>query len=207
MNSLSVVIPAYNEEKRIARVIHSIKTQGYQVLVVDDGSTDRTAEVAEEAGARVVRIPRNLGYLKAIKRGFREAKSDVIVTIDADGEHEPLDIPRLVAPVERGEADLVMGRRERGEIRISERFLSWISELRTGVSDSGTGFRAIRRELALRLQLRAFCPCGILTLEAQRLGARVAETAISIRKIDKRRSIPWKHLGQLFFLIRELAKR
>jgi len=202
MSSLIVVIPAYNEEKRIARVIHSIKTQGYEALVVDDGSTDRTSEVAEETGARVVRNPRNLGYLKTIKRGFRETNSDIIVTIDGDGEHDPRDIPRLVAPIERGEADLVMGRRKKGDIRISERTLSRISRLRTGLLDSGTGFRAIRRELALRLQLKALCPCGILTLEAHQLGGKIVEVPITVKSIDKRRSIPYRHFGQCFIVIR-----
>jgi glycosyltransferase involved in cell wall biosynthesis len=207
MNSLSVVIPAYNEEKRIARVIHDIKTQGYDVLVVDDGSTDKTSEVAEKMGARVVRNPRNLGYVKTIKRGFREANSDIIVTIDADGEHHSDDIPRLLGPIERGEADFVLGGRATGTIRISEQFLSWISGLKTGITDSGTGLRAIKRDLALRLRLETPCPCGTLVLEAHELGARIREVPINLRTIGKRRTIAWKHALQFFFLLKAVAIR
>lgn len=206
MNSTSIVIPAYNEEKRIGKVIDHIKDQGCEVVVIDDASADNTSEVAKKRGARVVRNPQNLGYLKTIKRGFRETGGDIIVTIDADGEHDPGEIPRLVEPVQRGNADLVMGRREKGEIRISERILSWISAWKTGIRDSGTGFRAIRRNLALRLELKAICPCGIFALEAHRLGARIAEVPITVQRIDKRRSTAWRHFGQFFYLMRMMMK-
>ena len=202
MKPMSVVVPAYNEEQRIAKVIQELNEQGLELLIIDDASSDQTCQVAKQAGTRVLSNPRRLGYLETIKRGFRESKGEIIVTMDADGEHDPRDISRLVAPIQSDQADLVMGRRPKAEIRISERMLSSISALKTGVQDSGSGFRAISRNYAVKLELKGLCPCGTFTLEAHRLGARILEVPITIRRIDKKRSIPWRHFGQLLYVMR-----
>jgi len=107
-------IPAYNEERSIARVI--VKAMNYvdRVIVYDDGSTDMTGEIAERLGAEVIRHERNLGYgaaLASLFRRAREADADVLVVLDADGQHNPDDIPRLVKPVLDGESDIVCGSR------------------------------------------------------------------------------------------------
>ena len=95
---VSAIIPAYNEAKRIAEVVRDVDAYVDEVLVIDDGSTDDTALVAESAGARIFRQDRG-GYIAAVKKGFREAAGRVVVTIDGDGEHRPDDIPRLTRPI------------------------------------------------------------------------------------------------------------
>jgi len=203
--SISVVIPAYNEASRIGEVVRKALPYADEVIVVDDGSADNTAEVAAMAGARVIRQA-NAGYIAAVKRGFREARGDVIVTMDADGEHRPEDIPRLVAPILTGEVDLVLGARPH-IARLSERFLNWLTRLRVKeVSDTGTGFRALRRDLAVKLELRGRCICGISVLEPLALGARPAEVPIALNRTDKPRRIAWFHLLQVWYVLRWLVK-
>lgn len=203
--NVSVIIPAYNEAARIGPVVRAALEYADEVIVVDDGSSDETAAVAEGAGARVIRQP-NAGYIAAVKRGFREARGEITVTMDADGEHRAEDIPRLVAPILSGEADLVLGARPQ-VARFSERFLDWLTRLRVkGVSDTGTGFRALRRDLAMRLQLEGRCICGISVLEPAALGARIAEVAIELAHIEKPRRIAWYHVAQLFCVLRWLAR-
>ncbi len=204
--AISVIIPAHNEAARIGDVVRGALVIADEVIVVDDGSDDDTASVAEAVGARVVRQA-NAGYIAAIKRGFRHARGDVVVTMDADGEHRAEDIPRLVAPIAGSWADLVLGRRQRIP-RPSERFLNWLARLRVPqVHDTGTGFRALRRELALKLQLRGRCICGISVLEPVSLGARVAEVPIELTHVEKPRRIAWFHLAQVWYVAKWLLRR
>ncbi len=173
--------------------------------MIDDGSTDETREEAKRAGAKVISNQDKKGYIGAIKTGSREARGQIIVTLDGDGEHDPGEIPKLIEPILRGEADLVLGLRE--EIaRPSEQFLNWLTNFRVKVTDSGTGFRALKRELALQLELKGRCTCGVFVLEAAALGARIAEVPISTNPIDKERKPAWYHLRQLFYVLRWLLK-
>ncbi|MDT8782461.1 MAG: glycosyltransferase family 2 protein [Candidatus Bathyarchaeota archaeon] len=115
-NSLVVIvgIPAYNEEKTIAKVILNAQQHAHVVVVCDDGSNDLTAEIAERMGAVVIRHPKNLGYGAALQSLFRRAKdlaADVLVTLDSDGQHDPTEIPNITKPIEAGEADVVLGSR------------------------------------------------------------------------------------------------
>lgn len=160
---ISAVIPAKDESRNIGKVVKETKRYVDEVLVIDDNSTDDTREVAEAAGARVSQNEGE-GYIKGIKTGFRKAQGDIVVTLDGDAEHNPAEIPLLTRPILNGEVDLVLGKREKIP-RISERLISFITRLKTGVTDSGTGFRAMKRELALRLNLRGRCICGISVLE------------------------------------------
>jgi len=201
---VSAVIPAYNESGRIARVIAEAAPLVDEIIVVDDGSTDGTAEVAHQGGARVVRHNHG-GYLKAIRAGFAAAAGDLVVTLDADGEHDPRDIPRLLAPLLEDRADLVLGRRPRID-RPSERLISWLVRRRLPVSDSGSGFRALRRNLAQRLTFPGQCICGASVLEAHALGARISEVPISLRATAKPRTMAWGHLHQLLVVLRLLSR-
>jgi glycosyltransferase involved in cell wall biosynthesis len=111
-----VVIPALNEGGRIARVIEGVRRTAadLDVLVVDDGSSDDTAARARAAGARVVSHPFNLGYGAALQTGYKQAlraQYAHLVQMDADGQHDPADVPRLVAPLRAGAADVVIGSR------------------------------------------------------------------------------------------------
>jgi glycosyltransferase involved in cell wall biosynthesis len=154
---VSVVIPAFNEEGGIGDVISGIRAAGpfAEVLVVDDGSTDATAVRAEAAGARVVRHPYNKGNGAAVKTGIREAKGAVVLLMDADGQHDPTDIPRVILPI--GVHDLVIGTRaarDQSVVRalgnaVFQSLAGWL----TGrpIPDLTSGFRAARRDRLLEI--------------------------------------------------------
>jgi len=153
---VSVVIPAYNEEAGLRKIVPRLRrlAEVAEVIVVDDGSTDATAEIAAEAGARVVRQPYNKGYGAALKRGIREASSDVIVIMDSDGQHNPDDIARLLELL--GDYDMVVGARTGRSVvpvlrRPGKRLLTWVAEYLVDqkIPDLNSGFRAFRRERAL----------------------------------------------------------
>ncbi|MFB6173235.1 MAG: glycosyltransferase family 2 protein [Halobacteriales archaeon] len=202
MTAATVVVPAYNEADRVGDVIAALP--GDRTLVVDDGSTDGTAAVAREEGARVIEHGENRGYVAALRTGFRAAEGDVLVTIDADGEHRPRDVERLVAPVREGDYDLVFGARDR-LARPSEYPLNWLARRRVDVPDTTTGFRALDADLAARLDLDAPCTCGTLALEAADLGARLGSVPVGIAPVEKRRGIAWHHVRQFGALLRRLA--
>lgn len=201
-DEVTVVVPAYNEGDRIKPVVREL-TQTYRVLVVDDGSTDNTASEAENAGATVLRQPQNTGYVAALKRGFQAVTSEVVVTFDADGEHRPDDIERVVRPVIEDRMDLVLGARTTIP-RPSERILSRLTQLKVDVTDSGTGLRALRIGLARDLDLDTACTCGTFVLEAAGEGARIGEVAIETRTVQKPRGIAWQHGKQLIHVLRYL---
>ena len=158
MASVTVIIPVFNEEPVIGQVVRDVrKTIGDQneVLVVDDGSTDKTAEVAKRAGARVIYHPYNIGNGAAIKTGIRKARGELLVMMDGDGQHQAEDIPRLLD--ELGHHDLVVGARSRDSQKNLPRHLAnqaynFIAGYITGmrIHDLTSGFRAIRRALARR---------------------------------------------------------
>jgi glycosyltransferase involved in cell wall biosynthesis len=202
MADVTVVVPAYNEAARIGATVRNL-IQDYSVLVVDDGSTDRTASEARSVGATVIQQSHNRGYIAALKRGFREASSDIIVTFDADGEHRPTDVQKLLQPIEEDELDLVLGARATIP-RPSERVLNELTRLKLDVRDSGTGLRALRRSLAVDLELDTACTCGTFVLEAATKGARIGEVPVETRTIQKPRGIAWQHGKQLFHVVRYL---
>jgi dolichol-phosphate hexosyltransferase len=166
--NVTVVIPTKNEEGMIARIIEAVGPHADEILVVDGHSTDRTREIAEQRGARVVLDARK-GKGEALRRSFSEARHDILVFIDADGSHDPNDIPKLVAPIVDDRADLVIASRTRGgsdELHGTlEQLMRYVgSQLimlainyrwNVRLTDSQNGFRAIRRDVALALGLKA----------------------------------------------------
>jgi hypothetical protein len=159
-----VVIPAFDEEARLPAVLAKVARAlpDHDVVVVDDGSRDRTAAVARAAGARVLRHPLNLGYGAALQTGYKDALArgaPWVVQMDGDGQHLPAEAPALVAPVARGECDVVVGSRflapsgyEMGAARSLGRDLFRAVARRLGltVTDPTSGFQALsRRALAL----------------------------------------------------------
>jgi len=196
---ITAVIPAYNEGSRIARVLEETQLYTDEMIVIDDNSDDDTAKIASR-WAKVLTNDKNLGYIGSIKRGFKEASGDIIVTLDADGEHDPKYIPELVRPILDGEADLVFGKRDHVP-RPSERLLSRIAEFKVKTRDTGTGYRALRKDLADKLQLHGKCTCGIFALEAHSKGAEIKEIRAPTREIDKPRSISWDHIPQFFIVL------
>jgi glycosyltransferase involved in cell wall biosynthesis len=146
-------IPAYNEEKTIAKVLVKTRKHVDKVIVCDDGSTDMTAEIAEALGAEVIKHERNMGYGAAIISLFkraREVRADIMVTLDADGQHDPDYIPELTGPIIREEADIVIGSRfltSEAETptyrRIGIKVINWLTKRKVKkVSDTQSGFRA-----------------------------------------------------------------
>jgi glycosyltransferase involved in cell wall biosynthesis len=167
---LTIVMPAYNEAPVIGRVLGSLPStvEGFdevEVVVVDDGSTDETGDIARSAGAIVLRHSINRGLGGALGTGLKAALlrgADVIVTFDADGQHRPEDIERLARPILCGDADAVIGSRmhkNRGmpAVRVA---INWLANLLTyllfGVwtSDSQSGLRAFSRPAAEQIRIR-----------------------------------------------------
>lgn len=203
--SVTAVIPAYNEAGRVGKTVQDVRAHVDEVLVVDDASTDATAEQAENAGARVLRQSENQGYIAAIKRGFSAAQTDVVATIDADGELPADRLLDLVRPVCEGVADMAQGHRNR-IVRPSERILTWLASLGGPVGDSGTGLRALRTDLAQTLDLRGACICGIFSLEVLRRGGTITEIPVRLRQSEKPRGIAWQHFRQVFYVGMELIR-
>ena len=203
---ISAVIPAFNEEKTVEDVVRRALHHVNEVVVVDDASTDNTAAIAAKAGATVIRNQQNMGVLATVLNGLRRAKGEILVTLDADGQHDPVDIPRLVEPIVEDRADLVLGSRP-SLPHFSERLITTLTRLRVKCTDASTGFRAIRKSIAEVIELHSSCLCGTFILEADRLGARVAEVPITIR--DRReggRRIQTSHLKQIVYVLCELAR-
>jgi len=141
---LAVVIPAYNEEAAIAKVVASVRERA-TVVVVDDGSSDNTASAAEAAGARVVRHDENLGYDAALNSGFAEASRlacDLVVTMYGDGQHDPALLDAFAAAL-RERCDVVLGIRPRCG-RFTEMLFGWAARLRFGIRDPLCGMRGFR---------------------------------------------------------------
>ena len=201
------VIPAYNEERFIASVVLQTKPFAKHVVVVDDGSSDRTAQLAEAAGALVVRQPTNLGKAAALNAGFARAKAlepRVVVCLDGDAQHEPSEIPLIVGPVLAGEADVVIGSRflaTKSAIPVWRKFgqhtLTAMTNGMSGtkISDSQSGFRAFSRTAVDALQ---FTSQGLsVESEMQFLfepaGLRVTEVPISVRYQDGNKRNPFVH--------------
>ncbi|MFA7605251.1 MAG: glycosyltransferase family 2 protein [Rhodocyclaceae bacterium] len=151
---LSIVLPAKNEAAAIGRTVAGIVAHCPQVeiIVVNDGSTDNTAQVAQEAGAKVISHPYSKGNGAAIKTGARTATGEVIVFMDADGQHDPADIPRLLAKLDEG-YDMVVGARDRASQAsvgrsLANGFYNRLATYMTGhkVEDLTSGFRAVRAD-------------------------------------------------------------
>ena len=154
--SVYALIPAYNEEERVGPVIKATRQQ-LELVVVDDGSTDATATIAEQAGAIVVRQVPNQGKGAALKEGFRWALArpdcDALITLDADGQHDPAEIPKFLDCYRRQKSDLIIGCRNFDQMPFQRRFantvgravLSWAMGRR--IYDNQSGYRLISRRL------------------------------------------------------------
>lgn len=163
-----IVIPAYNEEKSIVKVVQGLKKAGHKdIIVVDDGSRDNTKEEAKKAGAHVLQHLMNRGQGAALKTGIDAAISlgaDIIVTFDADGQHQAKDIPNIVKPVEKKEVDVALGSRfleTKAKIPLVRKIFlkggALIIWLLYGIrlTDSHNGFRALSRKAAQAIELRS----------------------------------------------------
>lgn len=194
MSTVAVLLPAYNEEVAIASMILLSSQYATEVIVIDDGSTDRTKQISELAGATVLSHKTNKGKGVALKTGFDYAKDfDIIVTIDADGQHNPSEIPLLIEPIANDEADLVNGSRYiNGHEtstpkyrRIGQTVLDTATNIAAGVkiTDSQSGFRAFSSKC---FKYFNFNPEGFgiesdMLIEAANNNLRILEVEITVR--------------------------
>lgn len=195
---VSVVIPVFNEEETVGNIVNRTKKTleemsiTYEILVVDDGSNDSSAEVAEQQKAKVLRVThRGKGF--ALRTGFKFAKGKLVITLDADGSHKPEEIPLVLKYLIENKADFVLGSRfskfEINKIKIPKinragnKLFNNLTRYLTGVkvSDSQSGFRAIRASLINKMKLnsRGYEVESEMLVKALRLNARVKETPIS----------------------------
>ena len=202
---ISVVIPAYNEAMSIGNVIANCKAFCDEIIVVDDGSTDDTTEIAKKSGAVVLRNEKNLGVTKATQKGLEAANGDIIVTMDADGQHDPLNKPKLIEPLAEGKAEMALGVRSEIPHR-SERIINALTNLSVKCSDAGTGFRAIKADLAKKMKLHGTCLCGTFVLEAHKREARIVEIPVQMKpRISGKRKIRTRHVRQFFYVLKDLV--
>jgi len=153
---VTIIIPAYNEEEGIADVITQLKesSENYEILVVDDGSTDKTYKLASDTDVKVIRHPYNKGYGAALKTGVRNAEADIVLFMDADGQHQPSDIKKLTQYI--GEYDMVIGARtKKSKIsllrRPGKKILGITANYLAGtkIPDLNSGFRALKKSVAM----------------------------------------------------------
>ena len=189
---VTIIIPAHNEELGIEPTLKYLASLAgeFEVIVVDDGSSDRTAEIAETFGARVIKHRENKGVGAAVKTGVLQASNDIVVIMDADGQHNPGDIPRLLS--EMKDCDMVVGAREKGSHRIWHRELgknfirsvaSYLVNKR--ILDPFSGFRAVRRQRVmefLHILPSGYSYCVTLTMALIKAGYDVAFVPITAQK-------------------------
>jgi glycosyltransferase involved in cell wall biosynthesis len=183
---VAAVVPALNEAETIGRVVRQLSAQVSDVVVVDDGSSDRTAAEAETEGATVVVHERNCGYGRSIEDGFAcaiDRGAEIVLTFDADGQHDAADIPKVVAPIQAGRADVVVGRRPE-TARLTEYLFGWYTSQRLGVTDPLCGFKAYRSEIYGAVgYFEQFSTIGTqLLFEAAKRGYTITEVPISLNE-------------------------
>jgi glycosyltransferase involved in cell wall biosynthesis len=206
---VTVVIPTKDEEGLIGEIVDSVRPFADDVLVMDGHSSDRTREIATAHGARVA-LDGGRGKGEALRRSLEQAEGDIVVFIDADGSHDPRDIPALVAPIKAGDADMVIGSRGKGgsdELHGTlEQFIRYVGSQmimlainyrwNVRLTDSQNGFRAIRRDVGRQLGLQS----NLTTIEQEMLmkclkqGYRVSEIASHEyeRKWGTSKVVVWK---------------
>ncbi len=214
--SASVLIPVYNEEGALAETVAILSEQAarfrdFQIVVIDDGSTDRTAEIARELSVTFLQHPSNLGYGAALKTGIRHAKFDLIVIADADGTYPLGDIPKLVAAMES--ADMVIGARTGANVHVPlvrrpgkwllTRLAIYLS--RQNIPDLNSGLRVFRKDVALRflpLYPEGFSFTTTITLALLTNGFRVKFIPIDyLRRVGKSSIHPLRDFTNFVILI------
>jgi glycosyltransferase involved in cell wall biosynthesis len=220
-SNIVVCIPAYNEEERIGEVIEGAKRFATRVIVFDDGSTDNTAEISRNSGARVIKNEKNEGYGKAIGGLLKFAKEnnvDIMVTIDSDGQHDPDQIPSMIRPLLDKECDIVIGSRfihdhDTNKIPTYRKFgIKTITKAvqiayYNNITDAQSGFRAYNKVALSKLRLhdKGMSVSTEILIEAKDQGLKIIEVPITVSYDSKNSSThhPVLHgLGVLSSVIR-----
>lgn len=219
--NVTVILPAFNEEVSIGSVVLLTRYYADSVIVVDDGSSDRTAEIARKAGAEVIVHEVNKGKGSALKTGFAAADDlgvDIIVTMDSDGQHNPAEIPKLIEPIIKGEADMVNGSRYLNGLdkntpayrRVGQTILDRVTNLNSGleITDSQSGFRAFAASTKdiFRFTAQGMAIESEMLADAGKSGLRIAEVEIGVRyDVDCSTVNPIKHgFGVLLMILKDI---
>jgi glycosyltransferase involved in cell wall biosynthesis len=217
---ITIIVPVYREEKGISRVVEGLIRvmdglgRSYEVLVVDDGSGDRTADRAREAGARVISHPYRIGNGAAVKTGIRNSRGSLLVMLDGDGQHDPADVPRLLEEI--GPYDMVVGART-SESRTSVHrdlanwIYNWFATYMCGlrIRDLTSGFRAIKSKIARQyvyLLPNTFSYPTTITLALVRSGHSL--TYVPIRtalRVGRSKLRPLRDGTRFFLIIMKVA--
>ena len=192
---VTIGIPAFNEEKNIAKMIVKLKKIYDEIIVCNDGSTDLTGEIAENLGVIVINHKQNLGYgagINSILKKSKEIGTDILVTFDADGQHKVEDVKKVIEPIKNGDADLVIGSRFLSKTKekipeyrkIGINIITKVTNagLKKKITDSQSGFRAYSKDLISKLDISDM-GMGISTeilIKTNSLGFRIAEIPITI---------------------------
>ena len=192
---VTIGIPAFNEEKNIAKVIVKLKKISDEIIVCNDGSTDLTGEIAENLGVIVINHKQNLGYgagINSIIKKSKEIDTDILVTFDADGQHKVEDVIKVIEPIKNGDADLVIGSRFLSKTKekipeyrkIGINIITKVTNagLKKKITDSQSGFRAYSKDLISKLDISDM-GMGISTeilIKTNSLGFRITEIPITI---------------------------
>jgi glycosyltransferase involved in cell wall biosynthesis len=195
-----VCIPAYNEEKNIGEILKKAKKYAKEVIVYDDGSVDKTAEIATNMGAIVIRNPRNKGYGKALSELFKFAlnnNADIMITLDSDGQHDADQIPLLIDPLIQNQADIVIGSRflKKEDLKnvpsyrsLGIRAITKITKVACyeNITDSQSGFRAYARSALSKLHLYedGMAISTEILLKANDENLRIVEVPISVKYFE-----------------------
>ena len=221
---ITAVIPAYNEQKTIGSIVLGAKQHTKRVIVVDDGSHDATAEIAELAGAHIIQHTCNQGKGAALKTGLRAAMdADVIVTLDSDGQHHPQEIPHILEPIIQGRADFVNGSRymtidtDNGHKtpfyrRVGQNVLDSATNINGNgikVTDSQSGFRAFRGNTLNNFTFRSngYSIESEMLIEAAHAGLKIEEVPIDVSygETHQHKKNPLSHgFGVLMKLLHEM---
>jgi glycosyltransferase involved in cell wall biosynthesis len=221
VRSIVVAIPAYNEDRFIGSLVLKLRARDRRILVIDDGSTDATADLAEAAGATVVRHERNQGKMAAVQTAFEHARrmgAEVLVLLDGDSQHEPADVDGLVDPILNGDADMVVGSRfagVRSEIprwRVAgQHALTMATNVGSGLrlTDTESGFRAFSRRALeeMRFSGSGFAIEPATQFQAKARGWKVVEVPIHVHyELPMKRNPVLHGVGQVDAILRLIAE-
>jgi len=197
---ISVVIPVFNEELTIGNVVERVKAVlqklgfKYEIIVVDDFSTDRSLELSNRRGVKVYSLKKHMGKGYALRAGFAKAKGDIITTIDSDGSHRPEELPSLLKPILQDKADLVIGSRYLNQKPVAAKKLNAIGVrlfnllikvfTRAEVSDSQSGYRVMKSAVLRNMSLKSggYEIESEMLVKSARQGFRVREVPISFEQ-------------------------
>jgi glycosyltransferase involved in cell wall biosynthesis len=218
---LSVIVPVFNEAQTIGNVILGLKTVlqgqvlGYEIIVVDDGSTDKSAEIAKNQGAKILSSKTHMGKGYAMRLGFSKARGEITATMDSDGSHNPEELTLLLAPIIEGQADLVIGsrlflRKPASGRALNEsgiRLFNLLIKVFTGisVSDSQSGYRVLTSKVLKSLSLKSveYEIESEMLVKAARKNFRIKEVPVTYvqRTYGKSRLDPYRDGFKIFLSI------